>query len=196
MKNISKKVNSELSTITITYNNEIGLQKTLESLLRADCKPFEIIIIDGGSEDNTIEIINKYKELLPQINFSSKSDEGIYDALNIGKRKVKTKLVHYLNAGDEIFGNPYDNLANPCLLRVEFVDSEGLFCGTEKVKLFGTSYNHQGVIVKSSHHEFDLNFDLAADYKMLLQEFPESLNSLRISDNGGVRYLLGGISSQ
>ena len=86
MKNISKKVNSELSTVTITYNNELGLQKTLESLLRADCKPFEIIIIDGGSEDNTIEIINKYKELLPQINFSSKSDEGIYDALNIGKR--------------------------------------------------------------------------------------------------------------
>lgn len=190
------QINPNLTTITITYNNIIGLEKTLKSIFCAECKPQEIIVVDGGSTDGSIELIESYKERLPQLNFSSQSDEGIYDALNIGKRQARTPLVHYLNAGDVLFGNAYKGISHPCLLPVVFVDEKGIECGTDRIKLMGTSYNHQGIVVYSEHRQFDLTYSIAADYKMLLQEFPDGLRALKLSNSGGVKFLLGGASSQ
>ena len=190
------QINRNLTTITITYNNASEVKRTLASILDADCKPFEIIVVDGGSTDESIEIIEGYKEKLPQLKFSSKSDGGIYDALNIGKRQVKTPLVHYLNAGDVLYGNPYKDINGPVLLPVVFIDENGSECGIDRIKLLGTSYNHQGTVISAAHQEFDLSFTIAADYKMLVQEFPSGLRSTNVSNSGGVKYLLGGISSQ
>jgi glycosyltransferase involved in cell wall biosynthesis len=190
------QINPKLTTITITYNNVIGLDKTLKSIFCSECKPFEIIVVDGGSTDGSIELIESYKEKLPQLNFSSQNDDGIYDALNIGKRRVRTPLVHYLNAGDVLYGNAYEDINDPCLLPVVFIDEKGIECGTDRVKLMGTSYNHQGIVVYTEHREFDLRYSIASDYKMLLQEFPGGLRALKVLNSGGVKYLLGGVSSQ
>lgn len=190
------QINSKLTTVTITYNNVIELEKTLNSISRAECQPHEVIVVDGGSTDGSIELIESYKEKLPQLNFSSQSDNGIYDALNIGKRRVKTPLVHYLNAGDILYGNPYKGISRPALLPIVFIDENDAECGYDRVKWLGTSYNHQGLVISTSHEEFDLRFTIAADYKMLLREFPSGLPAAIVSESGGVKYQLGGVSSK
>ncbi len=190
------QINRNLTTITITYNNVIGLEKTLNSIFCAECKPQEIIIVDGGSTDGSIELIESYKERLPQLNFSSKSDDGIYDAINIGKRQVSTPLVHFLNAGDAIYGNPYKGIDQPCLIPVRFIDKDGNKAGSDRVKLFGTAYNHQGILLPADHEDYDTSISLAADYKMMLKTFPLGLSRLPVVKNGGAEYQLGGLSSQ
>ena len=108
---------------------------------------------------------------------------------------MKTPLVHYLNAGDILYGNPYKGISRPALLPVVFIDESDAECGSDRVKLLGTSYNHQGVVIPASHEEFDLRFNIAADYKMLLREFPNGFPAAIGSGSGGVKYQLGGVSS-
>jgi glycosyltransferase involved in cell wall biosynthesis len=190
------KINDYLTTVSVTYNNAAELSRTLASLSNVIWQPKEIIIIDGGSTDGSVAIIESYIEKMPQMRFISEKDAGIYDAMNKGKRQVKTPLVHYLNAGDVLYGNPYKDISGPVLLPVGFIDENGSECGIDRIKLLGTSYNHQGTVISAAHQEFDLRFTIAADYKMLLQEFPSGLLSTNVSNSGGVKYLLGGISSQ
>lgn len=54
----------KLSVITINYNNAIGLSKTIQSVINQSYKDFEYIIIDGGSTDGSIDIINKNKNVI------------------------------------------------------------------------------------------------------------------------------------
>jgi glycosyltransferase involved in cell wall biosynthesis len=189
-------INLKITTVTITYNNRVELTKTLNSLVEADCKPFEIIVVDGGSTDGSVDIIKSFTDKLPQMKYTSEKDGGIYDATNIGKRQVSTPLVHFLNAGDAIYGNPYKGIDQPCLIPVRFIDEDGNKAGSDRVKLFGTAYNHQGILLPAEHEDYDTSFSLAADYKMMLKTFPLGLSRLPVVKNGGAEYQLGGLSSQ
>lgn len=189
------KINEYLTTISVTYNNSVELSRTLESLSNVVWQPKEIIIIDGGSTDGSVAIIESYIQRLPQMRFISEKDAGIFDAMNKGKRQVKTKLIHYLTAGDYLYGEPYMDVDKPSLLPVGFIDESGQECGVDRVKLLGTGYNHQGMIVSVDHEEYDVSLWVGADYKMSLQEFPKGLSEKLFIKNGGVKYQLGGLSS-
>ncbi|HEY5499642.1 MAG TPA: glycosyltransferase, partial [Bacteroidales bacterium] len=75
-----------ISIITITYQAELLLRRTLDSILSQDYTNIEYIIIDGGSKDKTVSIIKEYEELFLKKGVSfrwiSESDKGIYDAMN------------------------------------------------------------------------------------------------------------------
>lgn len=189
-------INDNLTTLTVTYNNKDELKRTLESLQKVKCKPKHIIVIDGGSTDGSLEILEEYKILLPQLTYISEKDNGIFHAMNKGKALLKTKLVHYLTAGDYLAGNPYKSLNNPCLIPVSFIDENGNKCGHDRIKLFGTQYNHQGMILPSDHNDYDTKLWIGADYKMSLEVFPNGLKKDLIICNGNVVYQLGGLSSQ
>ena len=75
----------KLSVITINYNNKSGLEKTIQSLFSQTFNDFEYIVIDGGSSDGSIDIINKYSNKITY--WVSEKDKGIYDALNKGISK-------------------------------------------------------------------------------------------------------------
>jgi glycosyltransferase involved in cell wall biosynthesis len=88
----------KLSIITINYNNSNGLSKTIESIISQTFTDFEFIIIDGGSTDNSVEIIKKYSD---KINYwVSEKDKGIFNAQNKGIEKASGEYCLFLNSGD------------------------------------------------------------------------------------------------
>jgi glycosyltransferase involved in cell wall biosynthesis len=189
-------INKSISVVTVTLNDEGGLTDTLNSLYRLKTTPSEIIVVDGGSTKSTIDnILEEFSIKLPQLTIISEPDKGIYDAMNKGHNLAKGKLIHYLNSGDTVFGDPYFNLDSESLLPVQFIDEEGKECGSDKLKLHGTAYNHQGIIFKHNHFSYNLKFKIAADYLSILHSFPDGLSKLPLVNSGGVMYTLGGVST-
>ena len=92
--------NPLLSIITINLNNLEGLKKTIESVLAQTWQDFEYIVIDGGSNDGSKELIKSRKEQLKY--WISEPDSGIYNAMNKGIIKSSGKYLLFLNSGDHL----------------------------------------------------------------------------------------------
>lgn len=95
-----------ISIITITYQAERFLKRTMDSVLSQDYTNLEYILVDGGSKDQTVPIIKEYQELFQkkEVSFKwiSESDKGIYDAMNKGIKLATGAYVWFMNAGDQI----------------------------------------------------------------------------------------------
>lgn len=89
-----------ISIITITYNAQEFLERTIQSVRNQTLRDFEYILIDGGSKDGTMAIVEANKDLFAVI--VSEKDEGLYDAMNKGLKKATGEYVWFMNAGDEI----------------------------------------------------------------------------------------------
>ncbi|SDK15155.1 Glycosyl transferase family 2 [Catalinimonas alkaloidigena] len=91
-----------LSIITVTYNAERYLERTLQSINRQTRRDaIEHLIIDGRSQDRTLAIIEGYRESIDYI--SSEPDQGLYDAMNKGIQHASGDFVWFVNAGDELY---------------------------------------------------------------------------------------------
>jgi putative colanic acid biosynthesis glycosyltransferase len=92
-----------LTIITVNLNNKLGLQKTLESLKSQNKKKtkFELVVIDGGSTDGSIDVIKKYSKIIDFC--SSKKDKNLYDAMNKGIKHSNNKFIMFINSGDTLF---------------------------------------------------------------------------------------------
>ena len=88
----------KISIITVCYNSDKTLEKTINSVVSQDYKNIEYIIIDGGSNDNTLNIINKYKDNITTI--VSEKDKGIYDGINKGIKKATGDIISLIHAND------------------------------------------------------------------------------------------------
>ena len=90
-----------LSIITINYNNAAGLEKTMQSVLSQTSDDFEYVVIDGGSNDGSLDVIKRFeKEFGTRIKWVSERDKGIYNAMNKGIRKAQGEYLEFLNSGD------------------------------------------------------------------------------------------------
>lgn len=92
----------QLSIITINRNNAAGLEKTLLSINAQTCKDFEHIIIDGASDDGSVDVIKKYDDGCVERRWISEPDTGIYNAMNKGIRMAKGEYLQFLNSGDTL----------------------------------------------------------------------------------------------
>lgn len=93
----------KLSIITINYNNASGLEKTIQSVVEQTFTDFEYIVIDGGSTDGSVDLINQYKDKITY--WISESDKGIYNAMNKGILKANGDYLMFLNSGDWLAGS-------------------------------------------------------------------------------------------
>lgn len=98
-----------LSIVTINYNNAEGLRRTLDSVAAQTYQHVEHIIVDGGSTDNSVDIIKEYAQRVnseelrvKSVIWSSEKDKGIYDAMNKGVKKATGDYVWILNSGDAV----------------------------------------------------------------------------------------------
>lgn len=109
----------KISIITINYNNFVGLENTILSVLNLNYPNIEFIIIDGSSTDKSLDIINKYEDIITY--WVSEKDNGVFDAMNKGILNATGEWIIFMNSGDifscqlsSIFNqefNDHDNLA-------------------------------------------------------------------------------------
>ena len=90
----------KISIITISFNANDTIEKTLKSVVGQSYKNIEHIIIDGGSKDNTIDICNSYTHISKII---SEPDKGVYDAFNKGIKLATGNIIGFLNADDTFY---------------------------------------------------------------------------------------------
>ena len=181
---------SNISVVTVTLNNADGLIATLDSLGKLENLPAIIIIQDGGSTDETGDVMERYRNILP-IRYVVETDSGIYDAMNRARRWVKTDFIHYLNAGDTVFGEPYLDISEPCRMAV----CRGHFPPDFRLGVFGLSYCHQGIFFPACHDRYNIDYDIAADFDLMLKSFSRGASSLPTIFGGGVIYDIDGVSS-
>ena len=91
-----------LSIITINFNNAIGLEKTINSVTSQLFHDYEYLVIDGGSNDGSVDIIKRQKKINYWV---SERDGGIYDAMNKGILKATGRYLLFLNSGDFLCDN-------------------------------------------------------------------------------------------
>ena len=91
----------KISIITATYNSGKTIRDTLSSVLNQSYKNYELIIKDGGSNDNTVEICREYENIFEgRLKVISEPDKGIYDAMNRGIDNASGDIVSILNSDD------------------------------------------------------------------------------------------------
>ena len=94
----------KVSVITVVYNGENIIERTLESVYRQNYENLEYWVIDGASTDDTLEKVKQYEERLLQkgmtFHYISEPDRGIYDAMNKGIRLATGDVIGFINAGD------------------------------------------------------------------------------------------------
>jgi glycosyltransferase involved in cell wall biosynthesis len=92
-----------VSIVTCTYNSEKTISQTLNSIRNQTSKNFELIIIDGGSTDKTLEILKNYSDIISLI--ISELDNGVYDAMNKGIMNSSGDIIGFLNSDDFYYHN-------------------------------------------------------------------------------------------
>lgn len=177
-----------ISIITVCWNSEKTIARTIESIVNQKFFDYEYIIVDGGSTDGTISIIQKYEPLFEgKLKYKSEPDKGIYDAFNKGIERACGKYVWLVNSDDYIekdalqhiydFTKGYKEGEEPIISGImNFVDGEGNFISQiksspEKVKkayknnTMGTI--HPATVVPKRIYDavglYDINYKIIGD---------------------------------
>ena len=204
-------MNPKVSIITVVFNGEHVIERTIQSVAEQTYSNIEYIIIDGSSKDNTIEIIKKYSK---NITFwLSEPDKGLYDAMNKGLRLATGDYVWFLNAGDKIFApdttEKIFHSAKNCDIyygETLIVDDSGNEIGTRRLKIpkqlswksfrKGMVVCHQSIIIKKQLVEpYNVYIKVASDFEWVLKALKKS----KTIKNTGIyicKFLDGGINKQ
>ena len=105
-----------VSILTVAFNSESTIKRTIESVLNQTYPNIEYLIIDGESSDNTVAIANAYKDEFKRKGFKfkiiSEPDNGMYDALNKGAKLCSGELVGQINSDDWYETNAVEKMVN------------------------------------------------------------------------------------
>ena len=96
----------KLSIITINRNNAAGLRDTMQSVVSQKSRDFEYIVVDGASNDGSVEVIKELAPLFGEgLKWISEPDSGIFSAMNKGIRMAEGIYCLFLNSGDSLYDN-------------------------------------------------------------------------------------------
>ena len=175
----------KFSVITVTYNAGKVLEDTIQSVVFQTYRNVEYIIVDGNSKDNTLEIVDKYRDRISQV--ISEPDKGLYDAMNKGIQLATGDYLCFLNAGDEFHDNETlqkivhtlkgKELPDVIYGETAIVDEEGHFLHMRRLsapqtltwKSFkqGMLVCHQAFFARRElavQHPYDLKYRFSADF--------------------------------
>lgn len=173
----------KISVITINYNNEKGLEKTIQSVINQTQTDFEFIIIDGGSTDGSKELIEHYSEKLDY--WVSEPDTGVYHAMNKGIKASNGEFVIFMNSGDSFYEKTVLEKVNPLLVE----DFDIYYGDNYKVKLrskrkktypeelsfsffYSSCINHQSTFIRKQlfydYFFYNETFKIVADWEFFI----------------------------
>lgn len=189
--------NPKISIITVTYNCESLIERTLESIRTQNYSNKEVIVIDGCSKDKTFDIINQFLDCIDVK--VHEPDNGIFDAMNKGIAMSSGEWLYFLNAGDvfedsnvlsKIFREKICGEVPLVYGDIKFYSdgkdkevifqSKPFFKNNKRIKHMGIS--HQGMFIRRKYAQEYLydytNFPLCADYRMVTEIYESNKNFL------------------
>ncbi|MFN4254802.1 MAG: glycosyltransferase family 2 protein [Saprospiraceae bacterium] len=207
----------KFTIITVVFNGEQLLPGTVESVRQQTHPDIEYWVIDGGSRDGTVALIEKYAAQMPNLRWISERDKGLYDAMNKGLRLATGDFVQFLNCGDHLHRpDTIEKLAALADPETDVIFGETLLvndlrepAGTmselstrrlpEKLTwrsyLGGMLVVHQSFIPRRAIAPEYMADNLCADYDWCIKILKKSRKNARFS---GIitDYLMGGMSKQ
>lgn len=192
--------------ITINYNNKSGLKKTIESVINQCFQDFEYIIIDGGSTDGSLAILDEYKD---SIDFCiSEADSGIYNAMNKGIRKARGQYLNFMNSGDSFHSHCTLKEVDDCIngediITGSFYDEQSSRVHSLHIRditlftLLKETFNHQSTFYKRTlfnNRLYDESYRIQSDSKFNLQAIVFDNCTVKIIDVIVTNYDFNGIS--
>lgn len=177
----------KFSIIIPTYNSEDVLKAAISSIVTQSFLDFEVLIIDGLSQDNTLQIANSFED--PRIRIFSERDAGIYDAMNKGVKYASGEWLIFLGSDDELFDNdvlkdivnvihqgPSKFIYGNVMLvgSTSWGEDGHIYNGAYDIrKLFRTNISHQAIFYHRSVFEqcggYNLKYKICADYDFNLR---------------------------
>ncbi|MGM8362798.1 glycosyltransferase family 2 protein [Flavobacterium sp. ARAG 55.4] len=180
---MNNNLSPKISIITVSYNSVSTIEDTILSVINQKYTNYEYIIIDGGSNDGTVEIIKKYQD---KISFwVSEPDKGIYDAMNKGLEIAKGEFIGILNSDDWYENQTLENVVkyhnrypNIDIIHglLKFINKDGIIdsiVGHDSLFLKDGMIEHPTCFIKRSLYikvgAFSLLYKSAADFEWILR---------------------------
>ncbi|WP_353127794.1 glycosyltransferase family 2 protein [Parapedobacter pyrenivorans] len=200
-----------LTIITVVYNNVRDIERTLLSVIHQTYPHIEYIVVDGGSNDGTVEVISRYASHIACM--KSEPDDGIYDAMNKGLAMATGDYVLFMNSGDEIYSpdtveDVFSTVADADIYygETELFDADWHSLGLRRHAIperftwrsfrYGMNISHQAIYIRRSIvGQYNLRYRLSADIDWVIcaaKLATKSVNTNRIV----AKYLVGGMSKQ
>jgi|688.fasta_scaffold533163_1 glycosyltransferase involved in cell wall biosynthesis len=206
----------KISIITVAYNSELTIEDTINSVISQTYDNIEYIIIDGGSTDSTLDIINKYSNKINLI--ISEKDKGVYDAMNKGIMFSNGAIIGFLNSDDIftdnniieliakqfhhdnnlsiLYGNLYYVNRNNILKVIRKWRSQNYFY---KYFEYGNVPAHPTLYLRKEAYNlvgfYSLKYKYSSDYDLMLRLFKKFNLKFYYLDHYIVKMRLGGITS-
>lgn len=190
-ENIQKTPRPTVSIITVVFNSELFLEKTIQSIINQSYPNIEYLIVDGGSTDGTLEIIKKYEKYISQ--WISEKDNGLYDAMNKAIALATGDYLWFINSGDEIFS---ENILNDIFTKIDYfpdliygeteiINFKGQSLGMRRHSAperlhwrslrFGMLVCHQSVLISSKIiDQYETNYKYSSDFEWLIRMLKKS----------------------
>jgi glycosyltransferase involved in cell wall biosynthesis len=207
--------NPLISIITVVFNGASTLEHTIQSVIEQTYSNVEHIVIDGGSSDGTLDILNKYNDKIAY--WVSAKDSGIYDAMNKGILLAGGDYIGMLNS-DDFFSNPsvLEEVATSMTLAnvdavfscLDIVDPKNLdrVLRRYRVKSFSSLMLRIGIMpphptfyCKKSCYEnaglYQTNYRIAADFEMLVRLLIKHHITWQFIDKTIIKMRSGGVSN-
>lgn len=175
--------------ITIVYNGENEIEKTIQSIISQKRSCVEYIVIDGKSNDNTMVVVQKYADFIDCI--VSEEDSGISDAFNKGIKKATGDFIGLINCGDTLLDGvvdslieQYDSLAEYDLL---YGDCQIADISNRRIYIkkafpidfiwYGLPFSHQACLISKNAYNkygfYDEKYRICMDYALIRRMFAE-----------------------
>lgn len=206
-----------VSIITVSYNSADTIEETIKSVLSQEGTDIEYIIIDGGSTDKTLQIIESFKEKINIV--VSEPDGGIYDAMNKGISLASGNVIGVLNSDDiyadnqvlkdvmlQFANSPNLNILYGNLVYVKKDDTEKIVRTWRSESYFDNFFEkgnvppHPTLFVSSEVYQragsFDLQYNLAADYEFMLRVLKKGNFRSKYINRLIVKMRLGGATNK
>jgi glycosyltransferase involved in cell wall biosynthesis len=197
-----------VTIVIVTYNAAATLRQCIDSIIRQQYPQKEIVVVDGGSSDETCSIISAYGGEIAR--WKSETDKGIYDAMNKGIRLATGKWILFLGADDtlhgqvlhDVFSAPsYTSSALLLYGRVLIQPGNRLQGGhTDFEQLIGGNIPHQGIFYDRQlllhHGGYDLHYPVLADYDLNLRIFQKRAADTYFLDRIVAEFSSRGVSNR